>query len=262
MLKMKVQLLHKGFNFSQDGPGNRLVYHLQGCNFRCPWCSNPESMAVGGAEMTVPKSFDDKTLVNRLSCTEQEADELIDEAVRSSPMYFDGGGVTLTGGEPTVQFSAVRYILEGLKLNNIHTAMETNGCHERLPELYGLIDYLIMDFKHYDSQKHAEVIGHDNLITQENIKKALSQREQLLVRIPLVNGFNASNEDALEFVDFFKCLKTENCSFELLRYHEYGKDKWAQCGLQYTVENGKVSDEDYSFYIEAFVDNGLRLIRT
>jgi pyruvate-formate lyase-activating enzyme len=127
MLKMKVLLLHKGFNFSQDGPGNRLVYHLQGCNFRCPWCSNPESMAAGGTVMTVQKSFNDTTKVKKLSCTEVEADELIIESVRSSPLFFDGGGVTLTGGEPTVQFSAVRYLLEGFKQNKIHTAMETNA---------------------------------------------------------------------------------------------------------------------------------------
>ena len=40
-----MKILQKGFNYSQDGPGNRLVYHTQGCNFRCKWCSNPESMA-------------------------------------------------------------------------------------------------------------------------------------------------------------------------------------------------------------------------
>jgi pyruvate formate lyase activating enzyme len=219
-------------------------------------------MAAGGTVMTVQKSFNDTTKVKKLSCTEVEADELIIESVRSSPLFFDGGGVTLTGGEPTVQFSAVRYLLEGFKQNKIHTAMETNGCHDGLPELFSLIDFLIIDLKHYDSEKHSQVICHDNLITQENIKKALCERKQLLVRIPLVNGFNASNNDALMFVEFFKRLKTDSCSFELLRYHEYGKDKWAQCGLKYTVENANVSDEDYRFYIKAFVDNGLRLIRT
>ena len=40
-----IRIFGQGFNFSQDGPGNRLVYHLAGCNFRCPWCSNPECFA-------------------------------------------------------------------------------------------------------------------------------------------------------------------------------------------------------------------------
>ena len=49
-----MRIFQKGFNFSQDGPGNRLVYHLQGCNLRCPWCSNPEGLSIhGGEEYTV-----------------------------------------------------------------------------------------------------------------------------------------------------------------------------------------------------------------
>ena len=73
-------ILQKGFNYSQDGPGNRLVYHLQGCNFRCKWCSNPESMGNANPEA---KNY--------------TVDELADEVKRSRMMFFDGGGVTFTG---------------------------------------------------------------------------------------------------------------------------------------------------------------------
>ncbi len=131
-----------------------------------------------------------------------------------------------------------------------------------LPELFELTDYLIIDLKHYDSRKHRAVIGSDNNITQKNIKNALSVRDQLLIRIPLINGFNASHEDALKFAEFFGGLNTENCSFELLKYHEYGRDKWAQCGMEYRMENGKVSNEDYGFFINTFLINGLKIIRT
>ena len=80
-----VRIFQKGFHYSQDGPGNRLIYHLQGCNLRCPWCANPEGLLLdGGTEYTV--------------------EELVAEAKRSRMMFFDGGGVTLTGGEVTMQF--------------------------------------------------------------------------------------------------------------------------------------------------------------
>ena len=45
---MKLKIFQKGFNYSQDGQGNRLIFHLQGCNMKCPWCSNPEGMSMKG----------------------------------------------------------------------------------------------------------------------------------------------------------------------------------------------------------------------
>ena len=91
-----MRVFQKGFNFSQDGPGNRLVYHLQGCNLHCPWCSNPEGLSKSGG-------------------TEYSISELMDEVRRSRLMFFSGGGVTLTGGEVTIQFDEVKEFLTQLK---------------------------------------------------------------------------------------------------------------------------------------------------
>ena len=89
-------IFQKGFNFSQDGPGNRLVYHLSGCSLSCPWCSNPEGKAHGaGTKLTV--------------------EQIVAEAVSAKPMFFSGGGVTLTGGEVTEQYGAVEQLLRRLK---------------------------------------------------------------------------------------------------------------------------------------------------
>ena len=78
---MELRIFQKGFNYSQDGPGNRLVYHLQGCNLHCPWCANPEGLAVQGG-------------------TAYPVEALAEEVLRSRAMFFDGGGVTLTAARP------------------------------------------------------------------------------------------------------------------------------------------------------------------
>ena len=97
---MELRIFQKGFNYSQDGPGNRLVYHLQGCNLRCPWCANPEGLSVEGGER-------------------YPVEALVQEVLRSRAMFFDGGGVTLTGGEVTLQFDALKELLTRLHAEGV-----------------------------------------------------------------------------------------------------------------------------------------------
>ena len=93
-----MKILQKGFNYSQDGPGNRLVYHLQGCNFRCKWCSNADSIPL---ENPKAKDF--------------SVNEIFDEIMRSRMMFFDGGGVTFTGGEASLQSDELIELLKKIK---------------------------------------------------------------------------------------------------------------------------------------------------
>ncbi len=252
---MKIKILHKGFNFSQDGPGNRLVYHLQGCNFLCPWCSNPESINVSGTEMTV----DGK---KKMSCTEHDTDEVFAEILSGKMMMFSGGGVTFTGGEPTVQFEALKELLSRCKQAGISTAIETNASHPKLCEINDLIDHMIVDLKHYDTQKHKAVIGTSNEKTIENIKEIAKLRNQLLIHIPLVGGFNSSEDDAESFAELINSFDNKNISVEVLRYHEYGRDKWLQCGMQYKMQNAHVTDEEYKTFVDVLKRNSITIIKT
>jgi len=83
-----------------------------------------------------------------------------------------------------------------------------------------------------------------------------------LVRIPLIGGFNASEEDMVRFAALFSAQHTDNARFELLVYHEYGKDKWEKCGKPYTVRDAFVSEEQRCHYEAILRDHGLQVVRT
>lgn len=221
---MTIRIFQRGFNFSQDGPGNRLVYHLHGCNIHCPWCSNPEGFEPN-------------------SVTVQTVDELVEEVLCSRMMFFEGGGVTLTGGEVTVQFDAVKELLTKLHAARVNTCIETNGICERLPQLFDVLDLLIMDIKHYDPVFHKQITGASNKTTICNITEAIRRQQPLSLRIPLIGGFNASDQDAKGFVRLFQELQLPaNVSLELLPYHEYGRAKYEKLGIPYPMDDrAKVS---------------------
>jgi pyruvate formate lyase activating enzyme len=288
----KLKIFQKGWNYSQDGPGNRLVYHLQGCNMRCPWCSNPEGLSKDGTLMVDEGKLVDavcpngaiqnkkinrnvclschirecitknKNLGIRFPCHEYTVESLVAEAQRARSLFYDGGGVTLTGGEATLQFEALKEFLTILKAGNINTALETNGTHPRLPELFPMIDTLIMDMKHYESGIHQQVIGIGNHVTIGNIQKAVREHADTWLRIPLIPGFNDGDEDARQFAGFFKQLPVRKVPIEVLAYHEFGKVKWSQCGLEYSFSTAclpKVRLKEFSDILRQY---DLNLIHT
>lgn len=239
---MNLNYFQKGFNYSQDGRGNRLVYHLRGCNLRCPWCSNPEGMEL--SEGGTP------------------TEKIVEEAERAKPMFFDGGGVTFTGGECTCQFEALKEVLMLLLKKNIRTAIETNGTSPRLPELFPFLDELIMDCKHYDSETHRRFTGLGNEQIISNLKTAAEEHSDLLIRIPLIGGFNAGENDFQRFIELFETIEAHSARIELLSYHEYGRDKWMQIGKTYTVHDAFVSEETRRRYESVLRDHGFRVVRT
>ena len=244
----KIRVFQKGFNYSQDGPGNRLIYHLFGCNMRCPWCSNPEGLFEGGNH------------------TEISIDEIITEALSCRMIFIDGGGVTLTGGEVTCQKDSVLYLLKKLKENNIHTCIETNASIPCCEEIFNTVDYMIADFKSPDKEMLKDITGADLETIKKNLLYRAKTGKPLLVRVPLVRFFNCNETDAISFADFFEELKkassTDNVSFEILTYHEFGKEKYYKSGKEYTVTDGFVSNDDVNRLLTELKKRNLKVINT
>jgi len=288
----RIKIFSKGWNYSQDGPGNRLLYHFQGCNLFCPWCSNPEGIAIQGTMMVnAGKILDSfcpngavlnkildrnqcQTCVDRQclhknrnegikwSAKEYSIDTLVDEIKNAKVLFHGGGGVTITGGEPTVQFVPLKLLLSKIKDMQVHTAIETNGTCNRLPELYEYVDTMIIDYKHYDSIIHKEWLGIDNEQIFRNIVQASETGNDLWIRIPLIPGFNDSPEDIDHFIRKISLLNLQHVSVELLPYHEYGKVKWEQAGMVYTMQNRKIELNKLKIYNEQFVAYNINVIKT
>lgn len=234
-----MKILQKGFNYSQDGPGNRLVYHLQGCNFSCKWCSNADSIPFEN-----PKA------------KEYYVDELFDEIMRSRMMFFDGGGVTFTGGEVCVQSEELMLLLKKLKKADISTCIESNASLPSIKKIAEYIDYLIVDFKHYDADLHKKWIGVSNKTVKENIEYFLSSGRQIHIRIPVIHGIN---DDPQGFAEYFKSLDTSNAVFEFLAYHEFGKDKWQG---DYEISDGFLPSGTINNFRETFENHGMKTVIT
>lgn len=234
-----MKILQKGFNYSQDGPGNRLVYHLQGCNFSCKWCSNADSIPLCN-----PKAKD------------YSVDEIFDEIIRSRMMFFDGGGVTFTGGEVCVQSEELILLLKKLREAGVHTCIESNASLPSVKTVAEYIDYLIVDFKHYDADVHKKWTGVSNKTVKENIGYFLSTGRQIHIRIPVIHGINDNPQG---FADCFKSLDTSNAVFEFLAYHEFGKDKWQG---EYEISDGFLSPGTIKKFTEAFENSGMKTIVT
>ena len=186
-----------------------------------------------------------------------DVSEILDECKRSRMMFFSGGGVTFTGGEATVQKEELAEILRLLKSEDIHTAIETNGTSEYLPEILEYTDYLMMDFKHYDSAAHEKYTKMPDRIIRQNYEYNCQRGRQQHIRIPLINGINADNPEA--FARYFSSFDTKNTAFEFLLYHEYGKQKWQE---EYQVKDGFVSAQTLEDFKNTFEKYNLNIIYT
>lgn len=249
-----------------DGPGLRTNVFLKGCPLRCAWCANPESQqmqpelaysapnCIDCAQFAVPchtyctassGKEDAAILAERIAICPtgalhwigevRTAGDVIAEVLRDAPFYGTEGGLTLTGGEATMQPAFAEALLRLAKAAGIATALETAG-HTQWPvfaRLLPVLDLILYDLKHVNSALHRHYTGLGNALILANLRQLAAHNAPLIVRIPLIPGFNADADSLQAMAAFIADLGAAVQRVDLLPYHTLGKAKYRALGRPY-----------------------------
>lgn len=166
-------------------------------------------------------------------------DEMMKVIVEDRSFYQKtGGGVTLNGGEVMVQWEAAALLLEACKKAHINTCVETalNCPAEHMEAVYEFTDLVITDIKHMDSEKQKEICGVGNERILENIKRTVEMGKKLVIRTPVVPGFNGDETDIRAIGAFIRDeLKNKIVQYQLLPYRKMGTEKYDALGIPYPM---------------------------
>ncbi len=258
-----------------DGPGLRTNVFFKGCSLRCAWCANPESqeqrpelalfahrcMSCGQFAEACPAIWEAQgsngmadysaraavcpVAAIRWLGERRTAGDIMREVLRDAPFYEDGGGMTLTGGEASLQPRLAEALLRLAKEECLATALETCG-HVGWPVLERLLPYLdlvLFDLKHLDSDIHHTFTGVGNELILANLRRLAAGPVPVIVRVPLIPGFNATAESLAAMADFVADLEGGIQALDLLPYHTLGKTKYKALNRPYPWEGYPLLDE-------------------
>jgi len=184
-------------------------------------------------------------------------EELYKEVAKDSPFYRrSNGGVTVGGGEPTMQHEFVGAFLKRCKKSYIHTAIETCGFikWEHLETLIEYLDLVYMDVKHMDDKVHKEITGVPNQRILENVRKVAALRP-LIIRIPIIPGLNDNVENIMATANFAAELGDNLERIELLPYHQFGTQTYDQIGMEYTLGEVDPPTEEHMENLRLMVES-------
>ena len=216
-----------------DGNGIRTTVFFKGCNLRCPWCHNPETNSCTPTLMQYPK-----LKKNEICGKMMTVSEVFEEIMADKDYYTEsGGGVTFSGGEVMLYADKAVELAKLIKNEGISLFCDTAGCVEynEFKKLNPYIDTYLFDFKTASKEKFKNICGGDlNLIT-ENIINLISDEKNVIIRIPLIPGFNTDN-DSINAI--CKTLTNMNVKeVNLLPFHRMGSGKYEAMGIEYMYKD-------------------------
>lgn len=231
---------------SEDGPGIRTTVFFKGCPLACVWCQNPE-----GIENDLEYDRHGTTIGYRIGL-----DELLYRVRQDKPFYTSSnGGVTLSGGEPTRQMEFAHHFLKALKLDGIHTAIETCGLfnYKRFhSKLLPWLDLIYFDLKLIDDFQSRRYTGSSNRLILENFSRLASETKiPVIPRIPLIPGITDSSSNLEGLAQYLSRNGVTACT--LLPYNPLWHDKLKRLGKKSAYQRANfMSPEEQTASINTF----------
>lgn len=253
-----------------DGPGVRSVIHLKGCFMRCRWCSSPATWhsepevlihttkcircgacvkicRTGALTMQDGGVVYDKNKCERcwacVQVCQQDAAEKTGnimtaeeaaEQLLKDQMFFEetGGGVTVSGGEPLMHPQFVCELLQLLRENGVHTAIETtaNLDWDKIKPAIEMVDLMMVDIKHMDCEIHKRLTGVSNRLVLQNIERIADMKKELWIGYPCIPGMNDERANREAMADFMNRLRLKK--LRVFPYHRLGISEYRGLGLQ------------------------------
>ena len=202
-----------------DGPGLRLVVFLQGCPFRCLYCANPDTISFEGG-------------------TETDIEEIVKKAVSQKPFFGRKGGVTFSGGEPTMQAKELITLVDKLHEEGINVCLDTNGgaWNSDIEMLLSKTDLILLDCKQFNNSRHESLTGRSNEQTLKTAQWLEDNERPFWLRYVLVPGISDFEEDIRALGEHFKNYKMIQ-RVEILPYHTLGMHKYESLGWEYKLKD-------------------------
>ncbi len=202
-----------------DGPGVRFVLFMQGCPLRCAYCHNPDTWDFGGGQ-------------------DMSTEELIEKIKRYREYFGEDGGVTVSGGEPTMQADFVRELFELCRKEGIHTALDTSGCiwNERVERLLDVTDLCLLDYKLCNDEDYLRYTGCDKAAADRFLSELQTRNIDTWLRQVIVKGINDNTESVrylYDVADKHPCVK----KVELLKFRKLCMPKYENLGIEFPFLN-------------------------
>lgn len=232
-----------------DGPGIRTTVFFKGCPLNCFWCHNPESIGCEPFQSVRKISLDDQIFDQPEKVGREVSVSEIMTSLRKDRMFMEesDGGVTFSGGEPTMQPAFLKQLLIACKDEGLHTAVDTCGYTSRqtLTEIFPFTDLFLFDLKHVNPEKHLAFTGKSNEVILENLSFIIKSKKKIRVRIPVVPVFNFPDDELESICDFLKPQKNSISQVDLLPFHTIAQNKYKRFGMANKMEGIKgLSKED------------------
>lgn len=216
-----------------DGPGIRTTVFLKGCNLKCPWCHNPETITPQPLTLCYPQAQRKVSYGKRMT-----VEEIMSEIMEDEDFYHaGGGGATVSGGEPLLQSEGVAKLAFALKEKGVSTIVDTAGAvaWEAFARVIPVTDTFYFDYKSGDDALYRDVIGGERRLVYQNLCRLVEYGAKVHVRVPLIPQFNMSDTACARMCEQLAAAGVTQV--ELLPFHRLGSGKYEALGKIYAYRD-------------------------